>query len=44
MGDRKVPFDPAGVEIMTGCGDNKYRIDVGRNDLVGALPSRKFPA
>ena len=34
MGDRQVPFDPPGVEIMTSCRDNKYGIDVGRNDLV----------
>ena len=44
MGDRKVPFDPPGVQIMTGCRDNKYRIDVGRNDLVCPLLYRKFPA
>ena len=34
MGDRQVPFDPPGVQIMTNCRDNKYGIDVGRYDLV----------
>ncbi len=44
MGDRKVAFDPPGIQIMAGCRDDKYGVDVGRNDLVGALPVRKFPA
>ena len=43
MGDRKVAFDPPGVHIMTGCRDNKYDIDVGRNDLVCALPAGSSP-
>jgi hypothetical protein len=36
MDDRLVAFDPPGVYIMTGSRDNKYDINVGRNDLVCA--------
>jgi len=43
MGDGKVPFDPPCVEIMAGCRDNKYNIDVGCNDLLCAFFSGSSP-
>ena len=35
MGNREIPFDPAGVQVRTVCGDNKNRISICSDHLVG---------
>src|SRR5690606_38348319 len=42
-GDREVALDPASVEVAAGGGHDEDRIDVRRDDLVGAVTPRAPP-